>query len=71
MQITTQDVPYEYEGQPFQGFLAFDDSVKGKRPGMLLVHDQYGLNDYARVVLNKWPHWDTLFLHWTCMERAW
>jgi dienelactone hydrolase len=31
-----------------KGYLAYDESVKGKRPGVLVVHEWWGLNDYAR-----------------------
>jgi dienelactone hydrolase len=31
-----------------RGFLAYDDSLKSKRPGVLVVHEWWGLNDFAR-----------------------
>jgi dienelactone hydrolase len=31
-----------------KGFLVFDGDVEGKRPGVLVVHEWWGHNDYAR-----------------------
>jgi dienelactone hydrolase len=31
-----------------KGYLAYDESITGKRPGVLVVHEWWGLNDYAR-----------------------
>ena len=31
-----------------KGYLAFDDSVEDKRPGVLVVHEWWGHNEYAR-----------------------
>ncbi len=41
-------VPYRHEGVDLAGYLAYDDSFGGKRPGILLVHEWWGLNDYVR-----------------------
>ena len=35
------------------GHLYWDDSVTGKRPGVLVVHEWWGLNDYARERASK------------------
>ena len=47
-EVKTQAVPYKHGDVELQGYLAYDDSVKGKRPGVLVVHEWYGLNDYAK-----------------------
>ena len=31
-----------------KGYFAYDDSIKGKRPAVLVVHEWWGHNDYAR-----------------------
>jgi dienelactone hydrolase len=41
-------VDYEHDGVKLKGYLAWDETVKGKRPGVLVVHEWWGLNDYAR-----------------------
>ncbi len=41
-------VNYEVSGQPFQGYLSFDNSIKTKRPGVIVVHEWWGHNAYAR-----------------------
>ena len=46
--VVTQTIAYRQNGVNLQGYLAFDSSVKGKRPGVLIVHEWWGLNDYAR-----------------------
>lgn len=46
--VITQPVTYQHDNVTLEGYLAFDDSIKGKRPGVLLVHEWWGLNDYAR-----------------------
>jgi dienelactone hydrolase len=46
--VKTKVVTYNYDGTTLKGFLAWDDAVKGPRPGVLVVHEFWGLNDYAR-----------------------
>jgi len=44
----TRDLDYRHGNTLLQGFLAYDDSIQGKRPGVLIVHEWYGINDYAK-----------------------
>lgn len=43
-----QSVEYTSQGEAFKGYLAFDEGFEGKRPGVLVVHEWWGLNEYAR-----------------------
>ncbi len=47
-EIQTKAIPYQHGDVPLEGFLAWDDSRAGKRPGVLVVHEWWGLNEYAR-----------------------
>jgi dienelactone hydrolase len=46
--VVTKTVEYQQDGTVFKGYLAYDDAITGKRPGVLVVHEWWGLNDYAR-----------------------
>lgn len=41
-------VTYEAGKTKLKGYLAYDAAKKGKRPGVLVVHEWWGHNDYAR-----------------------
>jgi len=46
--IRSQDVEYKQGGTTLVGYLAYDDGIKGKRPGVLVVHDWTGLGSYVK-----------------------
>ncbi len=46
--VQTQEIDYSSGGTTLKGYLAWDDSVKGKRPGVLVVHEWWGHNEHAR-----------------------
>lgn len=46
--VQTQQVQYEVDGVKLTGFVAYDDAKKGSRPGVLVVHEWWGHNNYAR-----------------------
>ena len=46
--VVTQPIDYTHDGVALEGYLAFDDALSGKAPGILVVHEWWGLNDYAR-----------------------
>ena len=48
--IITKSVAYEHAGVKLEGFLAYDDekAVLKKLPGVLVVPEWWGLNDYAK-----------------------
>ncbi len=45
--VQTRTVEYAHEGVALQGVMAFDDALSGPRPGVLVVHEWYGVNDNA------------------------
>ena len=47
--VQTKEVPYQSaDGTKLLAYYAWDDAVKGARPGVIVVHEWWGLNDYAR-----------------------
>ena len=45
--IKTEEIKYTVAGKEFTGFMAYNDSKK-KRPGVLVIHEWWGHDDYAR-----------------------
>ena len=46
--IQSKAVDYSHEDVPLTGYLYWDDAIEGERPGVIVVHEWWGLNDYAR-----------------------
>ncbi len=46
--VQGKEVSYHANHTTLKGYIAWDDAVKGKRPGVLVIHEWWGLNDYAR-----------------------
>jgi dienelactone hydrolase len=45
--LRTERIEYKDGDVPLEGYLVYDDSVKGKRPGVIVVHEWWGLNRYV------------------------
>ncbi|MCF6156636.1 MAG: dienelactone hydrolase family protein [Candidatus Brocadia sp.] len=46
--VQGKDVDYSSRGVVMKGYLSYDVNIKGKRPGVLVVHEWWGHNEYAR-----------------------
>ena len=46
--VRTETILYKDGSAELEGFLAYDDAVKGPRPGVLVIHDWTGLQDYTK-----------------------
>jgi dienelactone hydrolase len=46
--VKTEEVRYRVGDSEFTGYLAYDDAVSGKRPGVIVIHEWLGHNAYAR-----------------------
>ncbi len=47
--LITQTAEYKQGDTVLEGYLAYDDSFPGKRPGVLVVHEWYGLGQHAKT----------------------
>ncbi len=47
-EIVTEEVEYQHDDATLLGYLAYDNSIKGERPGVLIVHQWKGITDYER-----------------------
>lgn len=48
-EIVTREIGYQVEGTSLRGYLAHRDDISGKRPAVLVVHEWWGHNEYART----------------------
>src|SRR5690242_16971681 len=47
--IQDEVVAYEHDGQPFEGYIAWDAARDGARPAVIVVHDWTGLREYPKA----------------------
>jgi dienelactone hydrolase len=47
-EIVVKDVTYKSGDETLKGVLAYDDAMKDKRPGMLVVHEWWGITQHVR-----------------------
>jgi len=47
--MKTQKLEYTHGGKTFVSYLAWDETVSGRRPGILVFPEAFGLNEHARV----------------------
>jgi dienelactone hydrolase len=52
-EIRTQHVDYKVGDQVFEGFLAYDDASKEKRPGILIAHNKRGISEHTESIAIK------------------
>lgn len=46
--IEGKEISYSADSLTMNGYIAYDVNAEGKRPGILVVHEWWGHNDYAR-----------------------
>jgi len=46
--IKEDSVSYSLDGKTFKGYIVYDSGKQDKRPGVLVVHEWWGLNEYSR-----------------------
>ena len=47
-ELKTQTVDYRHGDTALEGYLAYDDAVRGQRPGVLLLHRRDGMTELTR-----------------------
>lgn len=46
--MVEREVAYQAGETPMKGYLAYDDAAAGPQPGVFVVHEAWGLDEYAR-----------------------
>jgi len=47
--VVTRDISYQADSKSMKGYLAYDDARSGARPGVLVIHEWWGLDDYTKM----------------------
>ena len=48
VQIKGEEISYRAGDVEMKGYIAYDEALSGKRPGIIVVHEWWGHNDYVR-----------------------
>jgi dienelactone hydrolase len=51
--VQTKVAPYRHGDTVLEGYMAWDDAIQGRRPGVLVVHEWTGLGDYVKARARK------------------
>lgn len=46
--LVEEEITYSVDTTTLKGYLVYDNNIEGKRPGILIVHEWWGQNEYAR-----------------------
>ena len=46
--LKEENITYQVDSLTIDGFIVYDENTTGKRPAVLVVHEWWGLNDYAK-----------------------
>jgi len=46
--LKTEVIEYKHGDAVLEGYLAYDDAIEGKRPGVVVVHEWWGQNAYVK-----------------------
>ena len=46
--VKGEAVEYATDSTNLKGYIAYDENLSGKRPGILIIHEWWGHNDYVR-----------------------
>ena len=46
--VVSETIEYKDGDVALKGYIYYDDAIQGKRPGVLVIHEWWGLNDYAK-----------------------
>ena len=48
VKVKGEEVTYETDSTTMKGYIAYDENQEGKRPGILVIHEWWGHNEYVR-----------------------
>jgi dienelactone hydrolase len=48
LKLKEENVTYTGDGVTMQGYVVYDENVEGPRPAIVVIHEWWGLNEYAK-----------------------